>query len=144
MRVIPTMVSIAVACSLASSSAHADDWYGYETLTVDAAAIAMTTRAQDDAVLVGFLAYLAGAPLVHAAHGENARAGWSLGARILVPLVAAGVGNGLLDDGFGIGAALGAVVGILGTIVVDGALARTDEDERAAGREVMLAYGGGF
>jgi hypothetical protein len=58
----------------------------------------------DPPLLIGVTTYLLGAPLVHALHGRNLRAGISLATRILVPLGAGALAYyGRQERGFGRG-----------------------------------------
>ena len=61
------------------------EWYGWQTLIADGVAIASTPFVP----VVGVGVYLTGAPIVHLAHGNGARAGASLGFRLGAPLVGA-------------------------------------------------------
>jgi hypothetical protein len=53
-------------------------WYGWQTILVDAVSAA---------TLVGLLAYPVGAPIVHAAHGRWVTAGLDAGLRLALPLL---------------------------------------------------------
>ncbi|HEU4411415.1 MAG TPA: hypothetical protein VFS43_39555 [Polyangiaceae bacterium] len=77
------------------------EWYGWQTLLVDAAAssvygVAVATRSE----AINWVAqggYLAGAPLVHASRGRYGVAAASLGLRAFAPLVGAWVGDVAAD-----------------------------------------------
>jgi hypothetical protein len=82
-------------------------WYGWQTLVADGGAVALfglaagfaggngnaTTVAA--AGLIGLGAYLAGGPIIHAAHGHPGKAGVSLALRVGLPVLAWAVGFGL-------------------------------------------------
>ena len=138
-----------------SSVAHADDWYGEQTLATDAVAyggiIAGFSRDHVPLVLTGLATYAVGAPLVHLAHGETGLAGRSLGGRLLLPvagaMVGAVVGAGISDDAdcesieCGVGIGLGVVGGMLAATVIDAIAARESGDETEA---VLVSVGGAF
>lgn len=123
----------------------ARSWYGWQTLTFDAAGVAtviLGASANNGGVsLVGASLYALGGPAVHLGHGQYAPAAASLGMRLGLPIGGA-LGGALIgeltctdhgkhDEEFpcpAAGAALGFVSGILTAIVVDAAvLAREPE-----------------
>jgi hypothetical protein len=65
-------------------------WYGWQTLLADGASVGIAAAgaaAGSGAVaLVGLGGYVAGAPIVHVAHGQGWRAALSLGGRLLLPI----------------------------------------------------------
>jgi hypothetical protein len=87
------LVALALAV-LPPAAARAEEapprWYGWEILLVDAAALGVMIaagRADSDAVAwVGFGAYAAGGPLLHAIHGNGGRAATSGVLRVGLPL----------------------------------------------------------
>jgi len=131
-------------------------WYGWQTLLADAWAVTLTivlsasVDQHDDtavigAVVVGTSAFVLGAPIVHAAHGNRANAAWSLVLRV-----------GLMGLGAGIGAASGEAecggyqydhegcsVGYAAAGVLLGALMATIVDAAVLGRESIADRAGG-
>ena len=111
-------------------------WYGWQTLIVDGAAIAMGfafSNADANGVrAIPSLTYLFGPPIVHWIHGHGARGAADLGIRFGLPLVAGGVGAlagaaaGKDSGGTYTGALVGLVVGVLagyiGAITIDAAV----------------------
>jgi hypothetical protein len=110
------------------------NWYGWQTLTTDGAAftlaVAVAAVNEGGKPVVGVTAlatYLAGGPIVHAAHGNWGRAFGSLGLRLGAPIAGAFLGAALEDCrggdfcGFS-GAAVGLVVGMGTAIVLDAAV----------------------
>jgi hypothetical protein len=109
---LPTLLAFAVACSSSrlafgaepSRPSSSDEppfvprvttettWYGWQTLTADALSIGTVFATQGDAATVGFVGYLAGAPIIHAVHGNVAKGGGSVGLRIGLPVVGGGIG----------------------------------------------------
>ncbi|HQY62148.1 MAG TPA: hypothetical protein PK141_12190 [Polyangiaceae bacterium] len=98
-------------------------WYGYQTLAVDAGAlalVAMSVRAESGEVALAALGtYVIGPPIVHFAHGNVAKGFGDLGLRVGLPVGGALVGAGLGcvlggcagGDFAGLAAAFGALVG---------------------------------
>jgi hypothetical protein len=67
-------------------------WYGWQTLAVDAAGLGLSFATGYESPYV--VATLAGAPLVHFAHGHQVRALVDFGARVVLPL-----GIGIIASG---------------------------------------------
>jgi hypothetical protein len=92
----------------APEPAKAEVWYGWQTIVVDAAAMAMMLGVASDidphgdVQKAGIATYALAPPLVHLAHGSVSKAGASFGIRVLGPIIGAAIG-------FGMGYALGAV-----------------------------------
>jgi hypothetical protein len=119
-----------------------EEWYGYQTLIVDAAslglmiggaAMAARSNGSGDAggtvALTGAVGYVLGAPVVHWMHGRIGPGFGSLGLRVGLPLTCMfwgaviGAASGSRDDdAVGAGAALGFVGGMAGAIILDAAL----------------------
>jgi hypothetical protein len=76
-------------------------WYGYQTVSADATAAALTALSfQTNSGAASWAAigvYLLGAPVVHAAHQRPLAALGSLGLRIGLPLLASSVGAATAD-----------------------------------------------
>lgn len=75
-------------------------WYGWQTLLLDGAAIALTVggagldgndAAQTPALGLALGTYLAGGPVVHLLHGHPGKAALSLGLRVGVPVTAGAI-----------------------------------------------------
>jgi hypothetical protein len=111
-------------------------WYGWQTLLVDGAAIAMgfafTSSDSSGVRAIPGLTYLFGPPIVHWIHGHGAKGAGDLGIRFGLPLVAGGLGAlagaaaGKDSGGTYTGALVGLVVGVLagyiGAITIDAAI----------------------
>lgn len=123
-------------------------WYGWQTVIVDGASVALLFPAaasknaglQSTLLTASVGGYFLGAPFVHALHGSPGRALGSLGLRVGAPLVGIALGSSLENCqndseepnycGFS-GAVIGGVVGILSAIVIDSAaLARETVHEQ--------------
>lgn len=151
MRILALLVSTCVL----PHTAHADEWYGKETLGSDAAAYTLlgTGLLLDNPVVGagGAVLWLLGPAAIHLSHGEKGRAALSLGGRVFLPLVGAGVGVGISADGScccdhtckdGLdGAVIGFVCGVLAASILDAVIAREERDQSDA---VMFTIGGGF
>lgn len=131
-----------------SSSALADDeppktvheWYGWQTILVDAASIAVmiggVNHGGGAGPVVGLVGYTVGGPIVHVANGEGGRAGASLAVRVLLPAAGAALGYAsyhkstnpnAMDFGPGLDAAvLGFVGGLVACVIDAAAIARHD------------------
>lgn len=125
-------------------------WYGWQTLITDGASLALLTAAagtkSGDAtgslVALSGLTYALGGPIVHWSHGNGLKGAASLGLRVGIPVVLAGLGYGLGTLAYGnenyggaVFGALGFVLGFPAAIAIDAAaIAREDvpdEDEAA-------------
>lgn len=103
-------------------------WYGYQTLAVDAFAVTFVfgvTKSDATAGLMGCLAYVVAAPIIHGIHHNGGAAAGSLALRLLLPLVGglAGASAGQGDSsGYGAigGFAVGALVGVGAASLIDG------------------------
>jgi len=140
------LVGVMVPVLIAGTSgvARAEGWYGWQTYSADAlAAVLILDSGHDESAgILGVGLYAFGAPLIHWAHGDGGRAGVSLGARLVAPvigLVAATENDGEDDDVLGGIIAAGVVAGFVA--LVDGALA-SEEDDGAPAR--MFKLGGTF
>jgi len=105
-------------------------WYGWQTLLVDGAALGFASTGSDLSVGI----YALGGPVVHWAHGNTWRGVGSLVLRVGAPLAlgaAFGYGceaSGNSDGDMGcLGAEIGgAMLGVVGAIVVDSAVLARD------------------
>jgi len=81
-------------------------WYGWQTLVADAGAVGLFglaafaggDRDSTAAVAVGLIGlstYLAGGPIIHAAHGHSGKAGISVALRVGLPVLAWAIGFGV-------------------------------------------------
>lgn len=112
-------------------------WYGWQTLTADAAALGLafgSASARSRAgVTAAAVTYLVGAPVIDGASGEGGNGGMSVGARLGLPLLGAVVASAVADcppergSGFNFGpscedaaAIQGVAYGILAAMVIDG------------------------
>ena len=94
MGVTLTATAALVAISVGPPAALADNrdgaWYGWQTMTVDAAAvgtIALGVKVGSTPLaLSGVGGLVLGAPVLHAMHGNWGNAGLSLSSRVLLPL----------------------------------------------------------
>ncbi len=116
-------------------------WYGWQTLIVDGGwivgggGLTGTSPAVGAVVVVG--GYFLGPPIVHWAHGNVGRGFADLGIRVGAPLLLGVGGYALFNSdrnsnefAGAAGAAVGAVLGMIGAIVIDAAvLARESDDE---------------
>jgi hypothetical protein len=106
-------------------------WYGWQTLTVDAAAITLgiALAAENETAGVGVSmligGYLFGGPIVHGSHGAWGKAAASLGTRVAAPILGAVLAvaftecsGELCSIGY---AAVGGLVGAAGAIALDAA-----------------------
>ena len=120
--------------SIEGTPQEVTNWYGWQTLATDGAALtlAVTVAAVNDRnkATLGFAAlaaYLAGGPIVHAAHGNWGRAFGSAGLRVGAPIAGAFLGA-VLESCHGgdycgaSGAAVGLVVGTGMAIALDAAV----------------------
>jgi Flp pilus assembly protein TadD len=150
LRALPADADVAVtdgdspqsAGPKATETASAPEvWYGWQTLALDLTsfvllgAVVSRISSSDGMILIlpGTVLVL-GAPVVHWAHGEVGRGFGSLGLRVGLPLVGAGLGcavdYGSRDFGCIFGAAVGAALGMLSAVFIDaGALASTSEKQ---------------
>jgi hypothetical protein len=117
-------LAIALALFFFSTPAAAEEketttrWYGWQTLSVDAAGLGLCLATGVESPYV--VASLAGAPAVHFFHGHQVRALVDLGVRLVLPLGLGLVVGGPNDpaageadkkyDRFVIGAVIGAVL----------------------------------
>lgn len=145
------LILVAVTVWLAApQSARADRWYGWQTLSTDAFAyaelmVAVKRKSLLDAG-IAVVTYVVAPPVVHLAHGEYARAGWSLGRRIALPLAGGAIGYVVLlpfdcDDCEKLSGPLGFLGGILANTVIDAVVARGSNDPADT---MMFTVGGGF
>lgn len=140
-------------------------WYGWQTLTLDGIAFAMTASAVAlNSEIVGYTSvatYAVGAPIVHLVQGHPFKGLGSLGLRVGLPIAGAAIGTKLAAScggDFGcIGEAfLGAMVGVGAAVTLDAALLAYDERPRRQasfaampfayvdGRRALLGLGGRF
>ncbi len=138
---VPPAPTVAAAPRPAQEPSRWSRWYGWQTLTADGLALGIgVVGAGTESTTLGHVAlgsYLVGAPIVHLAHDEPARAFGSLALRAGLP--AAGLLAGCqLDDDPGFlgcigGAALGTLIGMSAAIAIDSAaLAWSDTPVKAA------------
>jgi hypothetical protein len=129
-------------------------WYGYQTLIIDAGTGALFLTGVYSGVggltLPGFLGYLFGTPIDHWIHGNIGQGFGSIGIRLVLPAISAGIGAivGLFIksdktdiagqvtdhvDHAGTGAEVGLLVGMVITTAIDAfALAYTKEKVEGA------------
>jgi hypothetical protein len=131
-------------------------WYGWQTLSTDAAALALALLAGTSSgagisssagEALGWLAlgtYGLGAPAVHFVHRNPGRALGSFGIRLGMPIAGAFAGASLASgcDGFlceASGAALGLLIGVGGAVAIDAAvLARETKPKHRDQRAGLL------
>ena len=111
-------------------------WYGWQALIPDSIAYVLTLTGgfadADGAVALGLITFGLGTPIIHMAHAEVGRGFGSIGMRIMLPLLGAGVGaiagviatagkrsGDEVADAAGTGAIIGAYVGAGGCTLVD-------------------------
>jgi hypothetical protein len=134
-RVSPAVAADEEGALAAPAPSSGASWYGYQTVSADATAAALTALSfQTNSGAASWAAigvYLLGAPVVHAAHQRPLAALGSLGLRIGMPLLAAAVGaatadcssNRVLNDEnceFG-PSVVGAGIGLILAAVIDSA-----------------------
>jgi hypothetical protein len=121
-------------------------WYGWQTLTTDAAAIALlvgtfaVTESDDTSIIgplptttytLGVLSYALGGPIIHFAHKNPGRGFGSFALRVLVPIAVIALSAGIACQGGGDFCGLIAVpfggAAIISAIVVDAAVFAYDE-----------------
>ncbi|MEO6575032.1 MAG: hypothetical protein ABIP89_14405 [Polyangiaceae bacterium] len=129
-----------IETSAAARGKDEEEWYGYQTLIVDAASLglmiggaAMASHSSGNTggyvALAGAAGYVLGAPIVHWTHGRIGPGFGSLGLRVGLPLsglfwgaVIGAASGSRHDDAVGAGAAIGFVGGMAGAILLDAAL----------------------
>ncbi len=98
-------------------------WYGWQTLLVDAAAVGFVVvglRTQSTPVgYTGVLTYLFGGPVVHAAHGRGGATLGSLALRLGVPLATGWILTGGSEDRASDAPGFGVSVGVPLAIALD-------------------------
>jgi hypothetical protein len=113
-----------------SAQARADEWYGWQTLTSDAATITLAYGVSklngDVAGVVAAVGYVGAPVVIHIAHEELGRAAASGGIRVVLPLgglitgaVVGGSGHDLL--GMVGGGLFGFLAGIIAASAIDAA-----------------------
>jgi hypothetical protein len=89
------LVGVGGVAEAQTAAPPARDWYGYQTLIVDALSCSLlvygVASSNADATYGGYAAYLLGAPIVHLAHEQAAPLLGSLGLRLIVPVVFLGL-----------------------------------------------------
>ena len=138
------------------SEGSSHTWYGWQLVLVDAGSALLLLLPEPRFALVP---YALGAPAVHALNGQAARAGLSIGLRVLVPAAAAGLGAIVANadaceqgDGHGFcgGSLLGGafLLGMALAAVVDDAViawkVTADQEDRLAGRGERRLAGADF
>jgi len=130
---VPVAAALVLASVAAVEQPPAKQWYGYQVIGLDAAAIGMGPIASNAygprPMLSGaaLALYGLGAPFTHWAHGNAGRGAISLGLRATLPLgLAFGMCEALrtdarapADNGCAGAAALGAVIGVSIASVID-------------------------
>ena len=116
----------------ATSEQPGRQWYGWQTLTVDAGAITLgiALMLEPDSAGVGASmllgGYLLGGPIVHAGHGAWGKAAASLGTRVGAPFAGAILAVAFTecgDDWCELGyAVVGGMLGAVGAIALDAAV----------------------
>jgi hypothetical protein len=107
-------------------------WYGWQGLITDGVALTFTLAGMfsrtGTLTTIGLITYGLGFPIVHMAHGDVGRGFGSIGMRVLLPLLGAGIGaiaavaaepRGDRGDAAGDGALVGAFIGGGGASLVD-------------------------
>lgn len=108
----------------------ATEWYGWQTLLADGAAVTFTVMAAKEPDSTPFLmasagTYLLGGPIVHAAHGNWGRAAGSLGLRLGLPLAGGLAGAALAQCRQGewfcgyAEVGMGTLIGIVAAVTID-------------------------
>jgi hypothetical protein len=121
--------------------AHADEWYGWQTLTSDAAtliataAVATAAKSGTPVALTAVVGYVVPPVVIHAAHGEPLNGLASGGLRVALPLGCSLAGASLARDGGDLlgmktilGAFLGLAVGVLAASTIDAAAIAWERD----------------
>jgi len=144
--------SAALVLLLAPSTAHAErrvasEWYGWQTLSFDAAAITslgVAARVRTNDEVYGYLAlflYTFGGPTVHWGHGNVGRGFGSLGVRVGAPIVLGaamcGAAGGDGWDCLG-GWAFGAFLGVTAASAIDAGALAYDEVELPSHGSIRL------
>jgi hypothetical protein len=79
------------ATSAVTEARPRTQWYGWQTLLSDAAAVTlMAALPLEVGVYAGAGVFVAGAPLIHAAHGQPGRMGISFALRLIPPVALGG------------------------------------------------------
>lgn len=140
--VAPSPTPPAIERHRAPNGKEEEEWYGYQTLLVDAASLglmiggaAMASNAHGNGDAGGYVAlagaagYVLGAPIVHWTHGRIGPGFGSLGLRVGMPLggmfwgaVIGAAMDSHHDDSVAGGAAIGFLGGMAGAILFDAAL----------------------
>lgn len=135
-----------------TGSVH-EHWYGWQTLTVDGAALLLLVvgglaadgpgNAGEELAILAMGTYALGGPIVHFAHANGLQGLGSLGLRVVTPVVFGLVGYAVEDCsgggefcGLG-GLVLGGALGIITAIVVDAAVLAREE---VPDRESVLSH----
>ncbi len=151
MGVTLTATAALVAISVGPPAALADNrdgaWYGWQTMTVDAAAvgtIALGVKVGSTPLaLSGVGGLVLGAPVLHAVHGNWGNAGLSLSSRVLLPLAGFLLGDLVSNDRMGARFAkvlAGGLLGASSALVLDYAVISFDDaSPRPAARQWTLA-----
>lgn len=147
-------LAIGIMALAAPHAASADDADRGPVIAIDLAAdVAITAHVFDVAhtAPAGLVGYALGPPIVHAAYGKWARAGQSLGVRLLLPLVGGAIGceatggtnrrHGEDEDGCWLGAPIGVAAGMVIAQIFDAAYLSRASDEPTTR---MLSIGGAF
>lgn len=129
------VVIVVAALLTMSATAHAgdgDEWYGWQIMPFDAAAIGLTVYDMNDgwetsAGAAGFASYALGGPIVHLAHGQWWESAGSLGLRVGLPLTGVMIASALNPstgnsqaDLAGLGDGItAAAVGVIAAVAID-------------------------
>lgn len=149
-----------------AAPAHADEWYGYQTLAADGAATgllfgAIVTHRKLSTTFFALSAatYLIASPVIHGANEEPGRALGALGLRVAAPVSLGFLGLivGAASDTHGnwgvplAGGMIGLGLGIITAMAIDAAALARHESPTAqggnaltVGRELYLPIGGSF
>jgi hypothetical protein len=106
LAIVILLVAVLAASSRAEESA-ASEWYGWQTLAVDAVGIALTLVGDGR---IGVPIYLLGPVVVHVAHGRPGGAVVALVLRTTLPIAGLAIGDGLANECTGLFCDAGAVV----------------------------------
>ncbi len=129
------LITICAAPSVVAADNRNGDWYGWQTITADAASVGTIAlginRRFTPLAIAGAGGLILGAPILHAAHGNWGNAGLSLGSRVLFPLGGMLLG-GVLSGGGSVTDGLaktwgGGLLGFGAALVVDYAVISFDD-----------------
>jgi hypothetical protein len=147
--------ALTIAASLAAAApVHADTTDRQQIIITDAvsdvliasvASAGLTHRTHGLVTAVGLAGALFGGPIIHAAHDDWGRAGWSLGARVGMPAIGVFVGGEVCDDHDVLGCLadglIGAAIGLVGAQVLDATVIARGSTTGQTPAVRMLSFG---